>query len=118
VFLSLLDLLRQSGALTDQVLSPGLDVKDLGDRLELRLHLPGIDSRSVQIGVSESSIAVSGHGTREEKTEGPSFSHSASAVSQFYRELPLPARVDPHRTTAVWEPGDVLVVTLPMGGEV
>lgn len=126
VYLSLLDLMRQSGALMDELLresgallsqfsvgAPAIDLASEGDRLVLRAQLPGIDPKSVQIQVTESSVAIGGHGSREEKTEGPSFVHMSAGVRQFFQEVPLPARIDPHRASATWEQDGTLVITLP-----
>jgi HSP20 family molecular chaperone IbpA len=115
MFLSLLDLMRQAGQLLPSAtaVSPAFELHDGGDTLRLRAVLPGIDPKSVQIQVSETSLAIGGHATLEERTEGPDFYRMQAAVRQVYRELALPARVDPHRSTAQWETDDVLVLHLP-----
>ena len=115
MFLSLLDLMRQAGELLPSApaVSPAFEFHDGGDELRVRASLPGIDPKSVQIQVAESSLAIGGHATLEERTEGPDFYRMQTAVRQFYRELALPVRVDPHRSTAQWEADGVLVLHLP-----
>jgi HSP20 family protein len=111
MWLSLLDLLRQNGGAP--MLGPELTMADEGHALTLRAPLPGIDPKSVQIQVREQWLAIGGHRTVEEQTEGPDFVRYQSALSQFYREVPLPCRIVPTRVTARWEPAGTLVVTLP-----
>lgn len=115
MLLSLLDLMRQAGQLMPAApeVSPAFAFSDGGDTLHLRVSLPGIDPKSVQIQVSETSLAIGGHATLEERTEGPDFFRVQAAVRQFYREAALPVRVDPHRSTAQWESEGVLVLLMP-----
>ncbi len=118
MYLSLWQLLRHCG---DFFSFPGplgsaqpfFDLKDDGSSLILTAGLKGIDPRTVQVQVSERSLAIGGYGTMEEKTEGPDFYQMQSAINSFYREIPLPARVDPHRATMAWQDGETLVITLP-----
>lgn len=116
MFLSLLDLVRQSGALLSNPLAgaaPSLEVADLGDALQVTARLAGYDPRTIQIQLGETSLAIGGQSTREEKTEGPDFCRTQSSRSSFYRTLPLPARIDPRRAQSQWESDVTLVITLP-----
>lgn len=116
MFLSLLDLLRQqAGALPAlaPVAEPVVEFSDQGQALLFRAALRGIDPKSVQIQLKENSLGIGGMRTVEERTEGPDFWHVSSAVSQFYRELPLPCRINPRRAVARWEGDGRLLVSLP-----
>ncbi|HYF95960.1 MAG TPA: Hsp20 family protein [Symbiobacteriaceae bacterium] len=116
MFLSLLDLLRQQSGrelLSNAEAAPAFELSDQGDVLLLRASLRGIDPKSVQVQVTESGIAIGGRRTVEERTEGPDQFRYLSAVSQFYRELRLPSRVNPHRATARWEEDSSLLLALP-----
>lgn len=114
MYLSLMDLMRQMGGfpLLDAA-APQIEVEEQGAALYCRARLPGIDPRSVQVQVRETSLALAGFGTREERTQGPNFVRTQSAVHRFYREVPLPTRVDPHRATMQWQDHDLLVVICP-----
>jgi HSP20 family protein len=115
MWLSLLDLMRQTGAALPELpaVSPEFQWHDDGSHLRLRAHLSGVDPKSVQVQVRENSLAIGGRATLEERTEGPNFARMQAAVSQFYREVQLPARVDPHRAKARWEEDGALVVLMP-----
>ncbi|HWI51985.1 MAG TPA: Hsp20/alpha crystallin family protein [Symbiobacteriaceae bacterium] len=116
MFLSLLDLLRQqTGALPALApeAEPAVEFADQGHTLLFRAQLRGIDPKSVQIQLKERSLGIGGMRTVEERTEGPDFWRMQAAVSQFYREVPLPCRINPHRAVARWEGDGTLLVTLP-----
>ncbi|MDF2627411.1 MAG: Hsp20/alpha crystallin family [Symbiobacteriaceae bacterium] len=116
MFLSLLDLLRQeTGRLAPLAPedAPVVELIDQGDQLLLRARLQEVDPKSVKVQLSESALALGGARTVEERTEGPDGRNFKRSVSQFYREMRLPCRVAPHRAVARWEPGGLLLVTLP-----
>lgn len=115
MFLSLLDLLRRTGGLPDRspASAPVMAVTDQGSFLQFKAELPGIDPKSVQVQVTESSLAIAGYGTREERTEGPNFYRMQAGVSSFYREMELPARIDTHRAAMQWQGTATLIITLP-----
>ncbi|HEY8347974.1 MAG TPA: Hsp20 family protein [Symbiobacteriaceae bacterium] len=114
MFLSLLDLVRHRGAFALPALAaPTVQIEQVGGSLWCRTRLPGIDPRTVQVQVRETSLALAGYGTMEERTQGPDFFRAQSAMRSFYREVPLPARVDPHRCVMQWR-GDVLEIICPL----
>ena len=114
MYLSLLDWMRQTGGFAPaRWTAPRVEIERQGGALYCRAWLPGIDPRSVRVQVRETSLAVAGYGSREERTEGPNFVRTQSAVQSFYREVPLPARVDPHRAVLQWQGEDLLVIICP-----
>lgn len=114
MFLSLLDLVRRSGGLSQaRLAAPAVEIQDQGGALCCRARLEGVDPRSVQVQVRENSLALSGYGTMEERTEGPNFVRTQSAISSFYREIPLPVAVDPHRSAVQWQADGHLLIICP-----
>jgi HSP20 family molecular chaperone IbpA len=117
MFLSLLDLLRQTQGLMVSQAVPAMDpdvaMTDQGDHLLVRVPLAGIDPRSVQVQLTETSLAIAGHRTEEKRTEGPDFFQLQSAVSSFCRQLPLPVPVLPRQAAARWEGDQHLLLLLP-----
>jgi HSP20 family molecular chaperone IbpA len=111
MWLSLLDLLRASGV-TDSPAEPAVQIEDEGSHLLVSAELPLIDKRTVRVQVGESTVALSGWGTREEELEGPNFRRTESSVRSYLRQLPLPARVVPTGAQMAWE-GDRLIVRIP-----
>lgn len=127
MFLSLLDLMRQqtgwplpeSAALVPRAGVTGgyprydqAPWDDEGADLVWRLPLTGIDPRSVQVQVSETSLSLAGHRTHEERVEGEGFVRSSASYGAFARTLPLPVRVLPRESKATWTAGEVLEIRL------
>lgn len=115
MYLSLLDLMRQTAGFSPaRWTAPRMDIERQGGSLYCRAWLPGIDPRSVRVQVREQSLALSGYGSREERTQGPNFVRAQSSLQSFYREVPLPARVDPNRAVVQWQGEDLLVIICPI----
>lgn len=123
MFLSLLDLMRQQAgwplsapvapAPLDRVFAPAqTDWIDEGAHLVLRVPLAGMDPKSVQVHLTESSLTLAGHRTHEEQVEGAGFFRASASYGSFARTLPLPVRVIPRQSTATWLDGEVLEIRL------
>jgi HSP20 family molecular chaperone IbpA len=115
MFLSLRDLIgQQTGWPLPETAMDTLEpaLVDAGPELLLRLPLTEIDPRSVQVQVSETSLQVAGHRSREETVEGPGFFRSSTAFGAFARSWPLPVRVIPRECRAAWAGGGLLEVRL------
>jgi len=114
MFLSLLDLLQQQGG-WPPLPSPSLPApewREEGGALVLRLHLPGIDPRSVQVQVAESRLTLAGQQTHEERVEGQNFRRYSASYGAISRSVGLPARVVPRETRTAWLPGEILEIRL------
>lgn len=74
-------------------LRPALDAYSDGEKFYVRIELPGVDPRSVEIKVSGEILAVSG--TREEKHESRrrDFYHREIRYGSFEREVRLPCGI-------------------------
>lgn len=114
MFLSLLDLLRQQGGwLGHEPIATGEpEVTEQGNGLLIRVNLPGVDPKSVQVQVTESSLTYGGYRTQEERVEADGYYHRSSSWGAFARTLALPERVVPHFTQALWLDDEVLEIRL------
>lgn len=114
MMLSLLDLLRAQGArlLPDSAMPAWPDWAEEGEDLVLRLPLPEIDPRSLQVQVSETGLSLAGHRTREERVTGQGFYHASASYGAFARTLPLPVRVVPRESQAIWREDGLLEIRL------
>lgn len=114
MMLSLLDLLRQQGGrlMADRAMEPWPDWVEEGAELVLRLSLPGIDRRSVQIQVSETGFSLSGHRSQQQELERPGYYQSSASYGSFVRTLPLPVRVVPRQSRAIWRQNGLLEIRL------
>jgi len=95
---------------------PAVDITEYGDRFELEVDLPGIDSKEVDITLDNGVLILSGERKQEKAVEeGP-----GSAVSRriergsgkFYRRFIVPDTVDADGVEATSENG-VLRIKIP-----
>lgn len=117
MFLSLLDLMRHQHGwpLPERAalpVPPQAQWAEEGADLVLRLPLKGIDPRSVQVQLTETSLILAGHRTQEEQVEGEGFYRASASYGAFARTLPLPGRVLPRESKATWLAGEVLEIRL------
>lgn len=122
MFLSLLDLMsHQEGWSRPAHLDKGLtglpfpaqpEWTDEGRDLILRAQLPGINPRSVQIQVTETSLSLAGYRTHEERVEGEGFYRASAAYGGFARTFPLSVPIVPRQSRAAWREGEVLEIRL------
>lgn len=114
MMLSLFDLMRQQAGrfLPDAALPPWPEWVEEGPDLVLRVQLPSIDPRSVQVQVTETSIGLAGYRTREERTEAQGLYQVSASYGGFARTLPLPSRVIPRESRAAWRENGLLEIRL------
>lgn len=114
MMLSLFDLVRQQGArlMPDSFMPPLPDWEEEGADLVLRLPLEGIDPRSVQVQIAETGLSLAGHRTYEERIESPGRNHISASYGAFARTVPLPARVLPRESRALWRGNGLLEIRL------
>ena len=77
-------------------------------------EVPGAGKDDIDLNVTEDSIEVQAERKVEKETrkDDKGYYSYMSSASQFYRRMPLPARVDPDKSMAVYKDG-VLRVTMP-----
>ncbi|MCI0392706.1 MAG: Hsp20 family protein [Acidobacteria bacterium] len=87
-----------------------VEIKETENQITVRAEVPGFAANEVKISVEPQQLVLSGKSekTTEEKKEQTVFSEFR--LNQFYRELRLPAQVDPARTTASLKDGILEIV--------
>jgi HSP20 family protein len=95
---------------------PALDVRELDDRFEVKMDLPGIDPGEVSVTFEDGSLAVSGKRefTNEEKDE--TWHRIERSFGTFARTLRLPRTVDAENIQASFDKG-VLTVSVPKAAQ-
>ena len=94
--------------------APVSNIRETNKAVVATFEVPGTEKGGIDLNVTEDSIEVKAQRKVEKEVkeqEKGYYSYMASA-SQFYRHLPLPAKVDPNKTVAVYKDG-VLKVTMP-----
>jgi HSP20 family protein len=93
-----------------------VEIKEADSQITVRAEVPGFAANEINVSVEPQRLVISGKSeeTTEEKKEQTLLSEFRS--NQFYRELRLPAEVDPSKTTAVLKDG-VLKLAFAKGAE-
>lgn len=93
---------------------PQVDVSETERRIIITANLPGMKEEEIDIGVDEDEIEICGcmEKEKEESEEGKRFHRYEREYGEFYRRIPLPARIIPEETTAEIKEG-VLKIMAP-----
>jgi HSP20 family protein len=82
------------------------------DTLHLRVALPGVDPKDVELSVTDNVLTIKGHRKPQGEAKDPSYFLREFGYGAFERSLGLPEWVDPARVTAKYANG-MLEVTMP-----
>lgn len=92
-------------------LTPKVDISEKGNEILVRADLPGIDSKNINIEVSEDSLNISGKIEKSEEEKSENFYRMERRFGEFSREFSLPAKIDPEKVQATFKNG-VLKISL------
>lgn len=111
---SLFEDTRLPSALFDKGLSkvPAAEIQESEDAIHLKIELPGIEAKDLDVQVTENAIYVSGERKSETKTEEKGVTRSEFHYGKFQRVIPLSARIQNTNVTADYKDG-ILNLTLP-----
>ena len=102
------------GSLLAQVglVSPPLDVTETDSNLQVRMDLPGIDSKEIDVQVSGNQLTIAGERKEEKVTKNELAHRIERRVGCFSRSFTLPCAVQEDKIEANFQNG-VLQITLP-----
>lgn len=95
---------------------PSAELKETEDAIHLKLELPGIEAKDVDLQVTENAVYLSGERKSEAKSEDKGVIKSEFHYGKFQRVIPLPARIQNTNVTADYKDG-ILNLTLPKAEE-
>lgn len=95
---------------------PSAELEEGSDAVRLRLELPGIDPKELDVQVTTNSVSITGERRSETKTTEDGVTRSEFRYGKFQRVIPLPVRVQNNQTTADYKDG-ILQLTLPKAEE-
>ena len=91
--LTLVDLKHQVNLLQKRMHSPKVDLTEIGDAFTVRIEVPGLNLKDLQIDIQSSQfLLVSGYRT-ETEVEGQRIVYKESKYGKFTRRVKLPALV-------------------------
>ncbi|MEO1004428.1 MAG: Hsp20/alpha crystallin family protein [Cyanobacteria bacterium J06638_38] len=91
---------------------PAAELTDTDDALHLKLEVPGMSAKDLDIQVMADRVAISGERKSETKTEANGNTRSEFRYGKFQRVIPLPVRIQNTSVTADYKDG-ILNITLP-----
>jgi HSP20 family protein len=91
---------------------PAAEMHETSSTIELKLEVPGLDAKDIDVRVTEQAVAISGERQSETKTQERGMTRSEFRYGKFQRVIPLPARVQNAQVQADYKNG-VLSLSLP-----
>ncbi|MBE9206418.1 Hsp20/alpha crystallin family protein [Nostoc sp. LEGE 06077] len=95
---------------------PAAELHETEEAIHLKLELPGIEAKDLDVQVTEKAVYISGERKSETKTEGKGVTKSEFHYGKFQRLIPLPTRIQNTNVTADYKDG-ILTLTLPKAEE-
>ena len=112
----LFEQLRPVGEEEKFIFAPSAEMKETPEEIHLKLEIPGLEAKDLDIEVTEQSVSISGERKSETKTEEKGMVRSEFRYGKFQRVIPLPARIKNDVVNAEYKDG-ILTITLPKAEE-
>jgi HSP20 family protein len=91
---------------------PSVEMDETAEEIHIKLEIPGLEAKDLDIEVSENSVSIAGERQQETKTEEKGIVRSEFHYGKFERVIPLSTRVQNDKVTAEYKNG-ILTLTLP-----
>ena len=88
------------------------DIIDEGDKFVVKVDLPGVKKKDIELNVTDNSIEISAEHKEEEEEKRKNFLRKERSKVSYYRTLPLPEKVISSKAKAKLTDG-VLNITIP-----
>lgn len=95
---------------------PAAEINETADAIHLKLEVPGMEAKDLDVQVTENAVFISGERKSETKTEEKGITRTEFSYGKFRRVIPLPARIQNSSVTAEYKDG-ILNLTLPKAEE-
>jgi HSP20 family protein len=96
----------------DLIKVPAAELQETEDVIHLKLELPGIEAKDLDVKVTENAVYVSGERKSENKTEDKGYTRTEFHYGKFQRVIPLPAKIQNTDVKAEYKDG-ILNLSLP-----
>jgi HSP20 family protein len=96
---------------------PFVDVEETEKEILVKVDLPGVDPKDVDIAVVGGVLVVKGEKKEEKEEKEKNYHRLERFTGHFYREVLLPAGTDPDKILASSNKG-VITITIPKKPEV
>lgn len=92
--------------------TPAAELHETDEAVHLKLELPGVEAKDVDIEVTENAVKIVAERKTETKTDDNGITRSEFHYGKFQRVIPLRARIQNTAVTAEYKDG-ILNLTLP-----
>jgi HSP20 family protein len=106
----------QEDALTTSSFAPAVDVYEDEHQVALKIEVPGIDEKDIDVRVENNTLTVHGERKIEKEEKEENFRRVERQYGSFTRSFTLPQTVDTENVSATYDKG-VLKITLPKKAE-
>jgi HSP20 family protein len=106
---------REEG-LSTAAFAPAADVYEDENHITLKLEVPGIDEKDLDIRVENNNLIIKGERKFEKEEKEENFRRVERQYGTFVRSFALPSMVDPNSISANYDKG-VLSITMPKRAE-
>ena len=106
----------QDEALTTSSFAPAVDVYEDEHKVSLKIEVPGIDEKDIDVRVENNTLTVHGERKIEKEEKEENYRRVERQYGCFTRTFTLPTTVDTENVSANYDKG-VLKITLPKKAE-
>jgi len=92
--------------------TPSLDLAESNNALEVRMDIPGMEAKDIEIQVNANVLTVSGERKEEREEKGKTYHRVERRVGAFSRSVTLPCPVKEDAVDAQYKNG-ILTIKLP-----
>ena len=92
--------------------APTVDVSETKDKIIVKVDLPGIDTKDIEVSITGNVLTIKGEKVEEKKEKEEREYRTERYCGSFQRTLSLPVEVHVEKTEASFKKG-VLKITLP-----
>src|SRR5438477_7531962 len=103
-------------ALTTTALAPPVDIYEDEHNIILKIEVPGIDEKDIDVSVQNNTLTVHGERKIEKEEKEENFRRVERQYGSFVRTFTLPQTVDTDNVSATYDKG-VLKISLPKKAE-
>lgn len=107
---------ENGGVWGNQMLSPALDLKESDKDVTVRLDLPGVEAKEVDIQLNANQLVISGERKEEQEDSSETYHRIERRSGRFSRSMTLPCSVQEDKIEATMKDG-ILTVVLPKSPE-
>lgn len=91
---------------------PGIEMYDRKNDIVVKVEVPGVDKKDIDLTITENNLTIKGEVRREEEVKEEDCYAAELSYGSFARSIPLPVEVDSTKARATYKNG-ILEIVLP-----